>query len=243
MPNPYPPGYVALERALSKLGLCSRRIAREWIAAGRVRIAGTVVTDPRRAVIPEAGTISIDDAQANAAVPVYIALNKPRGLITTSADERGRDTVYACFDGADLPYVSPVGRLDQASEGLLLFSNDTRWANQVLDPESGPGKTYHVQVASLADDELCASLERGADCDGEHLAVHRAAILRSGERRSWLELELHGGRNRHIRRLLTAHGYEVERLVRVAIGDLELGDLDKGQWRHLQPAQVTSLVQ
>ncbi|MDA3963056.1 MAG: pseudouridine synthase [Planctomycetota bacterium] len=237
-----PPGHVPLERALSKLGLCSRSEARRLVAAGRVRVAGTVASNALMPVRPEDGTISIDGDTASAGAKRYLALNKPRGLVCTTSDERGRDTVYSCFADSELPWLAPVGRLDKASEGLLLFSNDTRWADAVLQP-SGPAKVYHVHIEAQADDALVASLEAGHDCEGEHLSVHRAAILRHSQRRSWLELELHGGRNRHIRRLLAAHNIAVRRLMRVSIGPLALGELGKGAWRELSASEAASLAQ
>jgi 23S rRNA pseudouridine2605 synthase len=168
-------------------------------------------------------------------------LNKPRGLVTTRVDPRGRDTVYAALDEASLPFVSPVGRLDKASEGLLLFTNDTRWAARLLDPASGVEKVYHVQIDRAPEDALLARLTEGVDDAGERLAALRASVLRTGGRTGWLEVVLDEGRNRHIRRLLAALGVEVLRLVRVAVGPLPLGDLAKGAWRHLTPEEVRAL--
>jgi 23S rRNA pseudouridine2605 synthase len=168
-------------------------------------------------------------------------LNKPRGLVTTARDEQGRDTVYACFAGADLPWLAPVGRLDKASEGLLLFSNDPVWAAQMTDPKTGPSKTYHVQIDRLPDGALLEALERGAVVDGEHLKVASVRCLRAGGKNAWLEVVLHEGRNRQIRRLLAALDVSVVRLVRVAIGSLSLGELAKGQWRMLTADEMESL--
>lgn len=165
---------------------------------------------------------------------LYLMLNKPRGVVTTVQDERGRDTVYRCFDGAGLPWIAPVGRLDKASEGLLLFSNDPQWAARLTDPETGPQKTYHVQVDRLPDDATLAALQAGVEDEGEFLVAQAVRVLRSGDKTAWLEVVLDEGRNRHIRRLLAAFDLQVLRLVRVAIGGLQLGDLGKGQWRMLE---------
>jgi len=146
-----------------------------------------------------------------------LMLNKPRGLVTTVRDERGRDTVYRCLQGADLPWLAPVGRLDKASEGLLLFSNDPLWAARITDPASGPDKTYHVQIDRLPDEALLGHLQRGVLIDGERLAAKRARCLRAGRRHAWLEVVLEEGRNRHLRRLLAACEVSVLRLVRVSI--------------------------
>ena len=169
-------------------------------------------------------------------------LNKPRGLVTTLRDEQGRDTVYRCFDGADIGFTAPVGRLDKASEGLLLFCNDPQWAARITDPASGPDKTYHVQVDCIPDASQLRAMREGI-IDGEGVALHAksASLLRAGEKNAWLEIVLDEGRNRQIRRLLAALDIGVLRLVRVAIGSLQLGELPKGQWRELTAGEVAAL--
>jgi 23S rRNA pseudouridine2605 synthase len=233
--------HYGLARVLSKRGLCSRSEAARWIAAGRVTVGGQVVRDPEFPMQADDPTVRIDGVSALAPLPRYLALNKPRGLVTTAVDERGRDTVYRCFDGAGLGWIAPVGRLDKASEGLLLFSNDPAWAGRITDPATGPDKTYHVQVDAIPDEALLAALVEGVDSDGERLRASSAALLRAGERNAWLEIVLDEGRNRQIRRLLAAFDLEVKRLVRVAIGGLALGDLPKGQWRSLGPEELAAL--
>ena len=167
--------------------------------------------------------------------------NKPRGLITTTRDEQGRDTVYACFAGSDLPWVAPVGRLDKASEGLLLFCNDSAWAARITDPAAGPHKTYHVQIDRLPSPQLLRQLEHGVALDGEYLGARSVRCLRAGHKHAWLEIVLDEGRNRQIRRLLAAFDIAVLRVVRVALGPLLLGDLAKGQWRMLSDREIDSL--
>ncbi len=169
-------------------------------------------------------------------------MNKPRGLVTTAKDERARDTVYRCFEGAGLPWVAPVGRLDKASEGLLLFTNDPLWAAGITNPTLGQTKTYHVHINTLPDPALLASLQRGVAIDGEWLAVKSVRSLRIGTKNAWLEIVLTEGRNRHIRRLLSAFDVSVLRLVRVAVGTLSLGELGKGQWRELTAEEIESLA-
>ena len=229
-----------LARVLSKRGLCSRAEATRWILAGRVALQGRVIRDPEYPTTGDA-TISIDGDATDATRPVYIALNKPRGLVTTTSDEHGRDTVYRCLDGAALPWLAPVGRLDKASEGLLLFSNDPQWAAAITDPAHGAGKTYHVQVDTIPDDALLVSLVAGIECEDGWLRAGEARLLRSGTRNAWLEIVLHEGRNRQIRRLLAAFEIGVLRLVRVAIGGLALGELPKGAWRLLRDDEVRAL--
>ena len=234
---------TGLARALSKLGFCSRSQAWELVRAGRVRLNGLAVRDPERPVLLDRDRIEVDGQAVHAATKIYLMLNKPRGLVTTASDEKGRDTVFRCLDGKGLPFVAPVGRLDQASEGLLLFTNDSAWAAHITDPATRLDKTYHVQVNCLADEPLAAQMMRGTStADGDRLAAKQAQVLRRGLKNSWLEVVLDEGRNRHIRRLLEALGVEVLRLVRVSIGPLALGDLPKGATRPLTPAEVRALA-
>lgn len=242
-PAPDPAPRHGLARALSKLGLCSRTEAARWIAAGRVRVDGRRVQDPEFPTVAGRSRIEVDGLADAHAPRRYLMLNKPRGLVTTAADERGRDTVYACLQEAGLPWLAPVGRLDKASEGLLLLSNDPAWAAAITDPLTGPVKTYHVQVDAIPDAALLAALERGADVGGERLRAAKAAVLRTGTRNAWLEITLDEGRNRQIRRLLEALDLSVLRLVRVAIGGLPLGGLGKGAWRDLSEEEVRALAQ
>jgi 23S rRNA pseudouridine2605 synthase len=233
---------VSLARALSKLGVCSRAQGETLVRAGRVRVGGAVVRDPARRVDLARDRIVVDDAPVRAAARVYLALNKPRGLVTTRDDPQGRPTVYECLTDPALPPVAPVGRLDRASEGLLLFTNDTRWAARLLEPASHVDKRYHVQVGCVPDDALVARMRAGVVDAGEPLAVKDARVLRSGGRTGWLEVVLDEGRNRHIRRLLAALDVEVRRLVRVAIGPLALGELAKGEVRALTADEVRALA-
>lgn len=234
---------VSLARALSKLGYCSRSEARLLIEAGRVRLDGTVQRNPGWRVDPDGDRITVDGELAAAPARVYLVLNKPRGLVTTTADEQGRATVFSCLRNDDLPFIAPVGRLDKASEGLLLFTNDTRWAARILDPGSHLDKTYHVQVDCIPDEPLLRRLMHGVDAaDGARLSAKYVGLLRQGTRNSWLEIVLDEGKNRQIRRLLSAHCVQVLRLVRVSIGPLQLGDLPKGGYRPLTAAEVAGLA-
>jgi 23S rRNA pseudouridine2605 synthase len=230
-----------IARVLSKRGLCSRSEAEQWIRAGRIGIDGKVVVDPEFPVTLDVHGIQLDGRPVGGGQHRYCVLNKPRGLVTTARDERGRDTVYRCFDGAGLGWIAPVGRLDKASEGLLLFTSDPAWAARITAPGSGLRKTYHVQVAGLPGAGPLEALQSGIDDAGERLQAVSVGVLRRGQRNAWLEVVLDEGRNRHIRRLLAAFGIEVLRLVRVAIGDLQLGELAKGQWRELSAVEVDLL--
>jgi 23S rRNA pseudouridine2605 synthase len=178
--------------------------------------------------------VHVDDQLLGPADKIYLILNKPRGIITTVSDEKGRDTVYSLL-ASDYSWIAPVGRLDQASEGLLLLTNDTEWAARITEPASHLEKIYHVQVNVVADTHLIESLERGVEIpEGDFLRAKHARLLRAGEKNSWIELVLDQGKNRHIRRMLDALGIEVLRLIRIAIGPLRLGDLPKGAHRPLR---------
>jgi 23S rRNA pseudouridine2605 synthase len=231
---------VGLARALSKLGYCSRSQAAALIRAGRVRLNGAARRDPETPAHLERDRIEVDGLAIAAASKIYLMLNKPRGVVTTASDEKDRPTVYSLLDAA-LPWVGPVGRLDQASEGLLLLTNDSEWAARITDPASHLDKTYHVQVAAAGMEDLAEMLVAGVCCDGEVLRAKRAGVLRHGDKNAWLEIVLDDGKNRQIRRMLETLGIEVARLVRVAIGQLALGTLPKGQSRILTAAERASL--
>jgi 23S rRNA pseudouridine2605 synthase len=226
-------------RVISKLGLGSRTQAAQWIKEGRVRVNGRLIRDAEFPVRQAEDRITVDGSAA-ALKRLAIMLNKPRGLLTTVRDEHDRATVYSCFAGAALPWLAPVGRLDKASEGLLLFSNDPSWAARITDPCTGPDKRYHVQIDCLPDPALLLSLKRGVQFEGERLGAKSARLLRSGDKHAWLEIVLDEGRNRQIRRLLSAFDVSVLRLVRVAIGPLKLGDLPKGEWRALTEPEISA---
>jgi 23S rRNA pseudouridine2605 synthase len=232
---------TGLARALSKLGICSRSRASQLIQGGRVRVNGAVRRDPEFPVTLPRDRIELNREPVLAREKIYLMLNKPRGPVTTASDEQDRATVFAALADKGLPHVTPVGRLDKASEGLLLFTNDTLWAAAITSPASHIDKIYHVQVGVLADNALLSRLCDGVRADEDFLRVQRAAVLRTGEKNSWLELVLHEGKNRHIRRLLGAFDIPVLRLIRVAVGPLKLGNLPKGRFRFLTGAEVKAL--
>jgi len=230
-----------LARVICKLGVCSRSQAERAVREGRVAVDGQIVRDPERPADAGRQRITLDGAEVGAVARVYVAFNKPRGIVVTASDERGRSTVYDALADAGLPWLGPVGRLDKASEGLLLLSNDSVWAAGLTEPDRHVDKTYHVQIDRVPDAALLGRLSQGVTDQGEPLRAKQVAMLRHGEKNAWLEIVLDEGRNRHIRRLLAAHGIGVLRLLRVAIGPLTLGDLPKGQWRHLSDAEVAAL--
>ena len=236
-----PPRKVGLARVLSKRGRCSRSQAFHLIRAGHVNLNGATCRNPEAPVRAERDRIEIDGQELATQAKVYFMLNKPRGVVTTASDEKGRETVYAYLD-AGLPWLAPVGRLDKASEGLLLMTNDSEWAARVLAPATHLNKTYHVQIGTIADAALIASVAAGVRTgDGTFLRAKSAGILRRGDKNTWLEIVLDEGKNRHIRRMLAQLGIEVLRLLRVAIGPLRLGDLRKGASRPLTDDEKQAL--
>lgn len=227
------------------------------IHAGRVTLNGRIARDPETPVRMPGGRmgsrvdagiddrIEVDGSPLGKTPSIYIIMNKPRGVVTTASDEQGRETVCDLLEPG-MPWVGPVGRLDKASEGLLLLTNDSEWAAKITEPANHLGKKYHVQVDCVANADLVARITRGNAAagdsiegssfvpdPGEHSRAKAARILRHGDKNSWLEITLDEGKNRQIRRLLEALGVRVLRLVRVSIGPLELGDLEKGSTRRL----------
>jgi len=180
--------------------------------------------------------VELDGHAVDLQAKVYLMMNKPRGLVTTAADEKGRKTVYEVLEkaGGSLPWVAPVGRLDRASEGLLLLTNDSEWGAKISAPETHLDKTYHVQIGTVADENLIRAITRGVKvADGKCFRSTKSSVLRTGQKNCWLEIVLDEGKNRQIRRMFAALDVEVLRLVRVAIGPLPLGTLAKGSYRPL----------
>ncbi len=211
------------------------------IEAGRVAVDGRVVTNPELRIDMAKTRLEVDGKPPAAPQKRYLAVNKPRGLVTTTRDEQGRATIYECLHGEDAR-LAPVGRLDKASEGLILFTNDTAWAQRILDPASHVPKTYHVQVDRLFSEADLARLRQGVTLeDGTPARAAQVRLLRSGEKNCWLEIVLHQGINRQIRRMIGALDATVLRLVRVAIGPIELGLLPKGQSRALTERELRGL--
>lgn len=231
---------AGLARSLSKLGYCSRSTAFKLIREGRVQLNGSVCRNPEAPVRPGKDAIQVNGEVVEKRSRIYLLLNKPRGVVTTASDEKGRKTVFDYVKGK-LPHLGPVGRLDKASEGLILLTNDSEWAASLLAPETHLPRTYHVQVAKVIEQPLLDSLSKGARVGDDSLAVGSARVLRGGAKNTWLEIVLHEGKNRHIRRLLEHYGIETLRLVRVAIGPLELGKLGKGQSRELTSTEKRML--
>ena len=254
-------------RVISKRGFCSRSAAENLVREGHVSLRGKIVCDPETPTY-ENDEILVDGKPVEAAQKFYFAMNKPRGIVTTASDEKGRKTVmdlfreqYAkMFPGRPVPHISPVGRLDAASEGLLLFTNDTQWADVILSggsamchPERSeteskdPGpkqhlKIYRVQVKGHPTADDLAKMEKGFNVpprvfgeSEEFMHAERAVFLRENDKTSWLEITLSEGKNREIRRMLAHLGYEVMRLVRIQFDKFALGDLKPSEIREIKP--------
>jgi 23S rRNA pseudouridine2605 synthase len=219
---------MRLDRALSKLGIASRSEAKQLIASGRVRVGGRVVTDPARLVPDEAASITLDREPPQRRTWRTIAMNKPRGVVTTRRDPQGRRTVFDVLGEAGRGLVA-VGRLDMASTGLLLLTNDTQLANRLTDPAEAVVRRYVVTVRGAVDDAAPRQMVKGID----GLAAKSVAIRKRSSRETHLLVELVEGKNREIRRMFAALGHEVTRLMRVMFGPIELGTLQPGQWRAL----------
>lgn len=225
-------GRVPLERALSKLGLASRTQARAMILKGEVSIGGRVCVNPLQLVVPETAEIAIAGQVTARARPMTILLHKPRGVVTTRSDEKGRATVYSCLEGLDA-HLIPVGRLDAATTGLLLLTNDTRLSAWLTEPRNGVPRVYLATVRGEVAEAAARRMMEGLDDEGERLRADRVSVRKASGRESLLVIELATGKNREVRRLCKSVGHEVTRLKRVAFGGLELGELEAGQWREL----------
>lgn len=233
---------ISLARALSKLGYTSRSQARPLITGGRVTVNGSIVRDPEQRIDIERDQVAVDGQTIALESYVYVMLNKPAGVVTTRSDERGRATVFDLLPTDELPYVTPVGRLDMESAGLLLFTNDTRWANRLTAPEHHVDKVYHVRTDRPLDMQLLEHMRTGVEDRGDLLRAKSVEPLRVGDVDSWLEIVLDEGKNRHIRRLLAALDVNVLALIRVAIGPLKLGKLKPGEHRRLTATEIKALT-
>lgn len=232
---------MTLDRVLSRFGLASRTDARKAILSGRVKVNGGVVRDPDRWINPRVDTIHVDGDRIRKARKTYLLFYKPKGVITSHRDPQKRRTVYDCL-GPETPWVSPVGRLDKDTSGLLLLTNDTEFANHVTDPASGVPKTYIVKANTLVSDELIETMGSGLKLKRGDVARPRS-IRRIEDRGkySWLEIVLTEGKNREVRRLLEAVGLRVLKLVRTRIGPCSLEGLQVGEWRFLSTSEIRML--
>lgn len=231
------PGHVPLERAISKLGIASRSQARKLIGEGKVRVNGTIQLDTFFPVVPERVRIHIDEEPVTKAGPRTLMLYKPRGCVTTRSDEKGRPTVFELIHEPDTHLVA-VGRLDLATSGLLILTNDTRLAAELTDPANRIPRTYVVSVRGLVTEEQLEPLRSGIQDEDEVLKAEYVVLRKASGKESHLVVTLMEGKNREIRRMFDAIKHEVTRLKRVNYGNLSLGELQPGQYRDLTPAEI-----
>lgn len=223
---------LTVDRLLSKLGFASRGTSQEWMRAGRVRINGRVVRDPTMWVLWPKDTVSIDDRPIQDSAKRFILFHKPKGVITTHSDEQGRKTIFDLLP-ADLGYVHAVGRLDQATSGLLLLTNDSVLSSFLTDPANKVARTYLVTVRGEFTQAEATEAVVGVVDNGECLQCHTVKIQKSSGRESHLEVVLTQGKNREIRRLFKSLGHEVTRLRRLQYGPFNLEDLPSGACREI----------
>jgi len=229
-----------LERVLSKAGVGSRTEARGWIAAGRVTVNGKVARDPDQWIDMERDRVRFDDRPLEVRQRLYVLLYKPTGYLTTYKDRDGRPTVYDLV--ADVgTFLSPVGRLDLDTSGLLLMTNDNQLAERVTNPESHVPKTYLVKASAVLSDEQLQQLRDGVELSDGPTRPAAVRRVRDSARYTHFEITLTEGRNRQVRRMVEALGARVLQLVRVRIGPIAIGTLPIGRWRLLTPAEVAAL--
>jgi 23S rRNA pseudouridine2605 synthase len=235
------PRKIVLERAISKKGCASRTIARAWISAGRIRVNTQIIRTSTFKVL-ESDTLFLDNEELKPRPFVYYAFNKPRGLVTTTRDEHGRSTVYDAFPLLKEEWLFPVGRLDKDSEGLLFFTNNTMWSEKILSPETHLLKTYHVQINRHLNEAELSQIRQGMLLgQGEQTRPVEVTPLRFGRSNSWVEMKLSEGLNRQIRRMIGAFSARALRVVRVAIGPVQLGTLKKGEIRPLSEEELIAI--
>ena len=230
-----------LQKIIAARGLCSRRQAEKWIEEGRVRVNGNTAHLGDTADVTE-DVIEVDGKRLpKAGKKVYLMLNKPRGYVTTLSDEKGRKNAAELVAGCGVR-VYPVGRLDMDSEGLLLFTNDGEFANLMMHPKHEVDKVYRVWVTNFAPEKLEA-LKEPIELDGYKIKAPKVRPVRMEPTRAILDVTIHEGRNRQVRRMCQAAGLEVARLKRIAEGGLRIGELKPGAWRYLEPREMELLLQ
>jgi len=229
-----------LERVFSKAGVASRTDARSWIGAGRVRVNGRVVQNPDHWVDLERDRVTLDGKALRAAEKLYLLLYKPKGYLTTFRDPEGRPTVYDLIGDAG-SWLSPVGRLDLDTSGLIVMTNDTEFAERVMNPYHKVPKTYQVKASTLLSDEQLEQLRRGVELADGPTRPAQVTRLRDSGKYTHLEITITEGRNRQVRRMIEAVGSKVLKLVRTGIGPIRIGDLQIGKWRKLTEDEFVAL--
>lgn len=226
-----------VDRLLSKLGIASRGTSQDWVRAGRVQVNGRVIRDPATWVLWPKDALSVDDKPIKDSAKRFILFHKPKGVITTHSDEKDRKTIFDVLP-ANLGYLHAVGRLDQATSGLLLLTNDSVLSSYLTDPGHKVMRTYLVSVRGEFTEDQAKEATVGVVEEGERLQCHSVKIQKSSGRESHLEVVLVQGKNREIRRLFKSLGHEVTRLRRIQYGPFKLEELPPGAWREIPIADV-----
>ncbi|MGH9632013.1 MAG: pseudouridine synthase [Bryobacteraceae bacterium] len=240
-PRPQRSPVKTLDRALSKAGLGSRTDARKWIGAGRVAVNGHVIQTPDKWVDLERDRITLDGRRIHAKRKLYVLLYKPKGYLTTYKDPEGRPTVYDLLKEVG-QWISPVGRLDQDTSGLLILTNDTQFAERITNPDYKVPKTYLVKTSPVLPDESIQRLRAGVELSDGPTKPAVAARLRDSASATFLEVTITEGRNGQVRRMIEAVGSRVRKLVRTAIGPIRIEDLEIGKYRELTRQEVETLI-
>ena len=235
------PRRQTLDRLLSKLGIASRGTSAQWIRAGRVRINGKIICDPETWVSWPTDSVSLDKIEIQQSVGRFFVFHKPGGYITTHSDEKGRKTIFDLLP-TDLGFIHAVGRLDKATSGLLLLTNDSELSNFLTEPTNKIPRTYLVNVWGEITENKIRAAKLGVIDEGEHLKCDEASIQKITKRESHLEVVLTQGKNREVRRLFKALGHEVTRLCRIQYGPFTLADIPPGEWREIPMEDVTALL-
>jgi len=227
---------------ISKAGLGSRTQARSWIHAGRVRVNGRVVENPDQWIDFDRDRILFDDKPLQKQRRLYILLYKPTGYITTLKDPEGRKTVYDLIADIGM-FVSPVGRLDLDTSGLLILTNDTQFAERLTNPDHKVVKTYLAKCVAPLTDEAIEQLRRGVELSDGPTRPAEVRRVRDAGKYSRIEIRITEGRNRQVRRMVEAVGSKVMKLVRTGIGPVQIGELKIGEWRSLTPRELEMLTE
>ncbi len=237
-----------IQKILSAAGICSRREAEELILEGKVRVNGHVVNELGQKADPENDVIKVGTRVVGREPDkkIYLLLNKPRGYVTTTKDPQGRKTVMELLGknsrATGGARVYPVGRLDYDSEGLLLLTNDGDFANAMMHPSKEVQKTYEVKVKGVMDDAALKRLAAGIRLSDGMTAPARVRKMKLVESNSWIEITIHEGRNRQVRRMCESLGHPVMKLKRTKIGPASLGAIPAGAYRELTPSEVRALL-
>src|SRR5512137_1150315 len=232
---------VRLQKFLAEAGVASRRASEEIITAGRVTVNGTVVQELGTRVDPDHDRVQVDGRPIRVKRKVYLALNKPRGLVCSRNDEQGRPTIFDLLP-KEWRHLHSVGRLYFNSEGLIFLTNDGDFSLHLTHPRYGVRKKYVAMVDGPVDAAMLQLFLRGIVYEGEKFKAEKARLVAGGQAKSVVELELAEGKYREVRRLFESQGRTVKKLQRIQIGKIKLGELRPGKWRALTEAEIKSLL-